>query len=104
MRRIALLALLAGSGCATGPQNAGLVPDQGLVRGENPGYPCRIPGDRDFIGRTATAELGAQLLGQSRARIIRWVPFGGMVTMDFSPNRLTVRLDPQNRILAMSCG
>ena len=40
----------------------------------------------------------------SRARVIRWVPLGGAVTMDFSPARLTVQLDGANRVQSANCG
>jgi hypothetical protein len=44
------------------------------------------------------------MLSASGARIIRWVPKGGVVTMDFSPERITVLLDGSNRVERASCG
>jgi hypothetical protein len=44
------------------------------------------------------------MLRASGARIIRWVPLGGAVTMDFSPVRLTVQLDANNRVQSANCG
>jgi hypothetical protein len=32
------------------------------------------------------------------------VPFGAMITMDYSDERVTVRLDQQNRVLSATCG
>ena len=44
------------------------------------------------------------MMAAARARVLRWVPHGGVVTMDFSPTRLTVQLDPQGRVESASCG
>lgn len=45
------------------------------------------------------------MLSVSGARIIRWVRIGEMITMDYSPERLTVRLGPGNRFVTrVSCG
>ena len=87
------------------PQNAGAVPSTDIpVRGEDRHHICAKPGDRDFVGQPATAELGAQMLARARAKSIRWVRFGAIVTADFNASRLTVRLDPQNRVASMRCG
>lgn len=65
---------------------------------------CRSGPLSQFIGQPASQELGARMLAASGAKIIRWVPKGGMVTMDFSPNRLTVQLDGSDRVEHASCG
>lgn len=72
-----------------------------------PGVPqgnCRSEALTQFVGQPASADLGARMLSASGARIIRWVPKDGMVTMDFSPNRLTVQLDGTNRVETVNCG
>ena len=72
-----------------------------------PGEPigtCRSEPLAQFVGQTASAELGSRMLRASGARIIRWVPKGGVVTMDFNPSRLTVQLDGANRVERASCG
>ena len=57
-----------------------------------------------FIGQPATEELGGRMMQASGARILRWVPKGGVVTMDFSPDRLTIQLDGSNRVETARCG
>lgn len=57
-----------------------------------------------FIGQDATPEIGGTLVRQSGARVLRWVPKGSMITMDFSADRLTVYLDADNKIERLSCG
>jgi hypothetical protein len=65
---------------------------------------CRSEPLGQFVGQPASEALGARMLAASGAKVIRWVPKGGAVTMDFSPNRLTVQLDGANRVEAANCG
>lgn len=72
-----------------------------------PGLPegtCRNEPLSQFIGQPASQELGARMMAASSARILRWVPKGGVVTMDYSPSRLTVALDGANRVETARCG
>jgi hypothetical protein len=93
MRIIFVLPLfLAASACATAPP----VPP---LAGE-----CQSEALGQFVGKQASAQLGGDMLRVSRAKILRWVPLGGMVTMDFSPERLTVQLDGSNRVQSANCG
>jgi len=62
----------------------------------------REPGQR-FIGMRASAEVGRQMLAATGAKILRWVPPRTAVTMDFSPDRLTVSYDDDYRITSVSC-
>jgi hypothetical protein len=92
MRKWAALALLALSACAGAPPPAPV------------GEACRGDGLSSFAGQPATQELGAAMLRTSGARTIRWVAQGMMVTMDYSPQRLTVYLTADNRVERASCG
>ena len=65
---------------------------------------CRSEALAQFIGQPASEDLGRRMLNASGARIIRWVPKDGVVTMDFSPERLTVQLDGSNRVQSANCG
>ena len=65
---------------------------------------CRRDALASFTGQPATAELGARMLRESGARTLRWVAKGMMVTMDYRGDRLTVRLDANNRVERASCG
>ena len=97
MRRVALLAPALLAACSTAPAKP-------PVHGEVPGYICGNDGLDRFAGRPATSELGAEMLAASGAKTLRWVRFGAMITMEFSPSRLTVRLDQQNRVASATCG
>jgi hypothetical protein len=94
MRKMHLIAPLLLSACVAPPPGMN----------EPAGGLCR-PGSADrFVGQAATAELGSEMLAASGARQLRWVPHGGIITMEFSPNRLTVRLDQANRVESATCG
>ena len=65
---------------------------------------CRNEPLDQFVGQSASQKLGDRMLAASGARTLRWVPKDGVVTMDFSPSRLTVQLDANNRIQTARCG
>ena len=65
---------------------------------------CNADGLGQFIGQPASQELGTAMQRASGARSLRWVGHGMMVTMDFSPQRLTVYLTADNRVERASCG
>jgi hypothetical protein len=94
-KTIALLAIL-GAGCTT---MAAEDPGSGEITGS-----CRAEGLESFVGQPATAENGSEILNKSGAKKLRWIPYGAAVTMDYSPDRVNVKLDPQNRIEGITCG
>ena len=65
---------------------------------------CNNAGLARFTGQAGTAASGAEMLRVSGARVIRWVQPGQMVTMDYSPQRLTVHLAAGNVIQRAACG
>ena len=87
--RSALLAI-ALIGCATAPPEPSGQCDAGRLSG--------------LVGRPASAELGAEARRLSGAARLRWIRPGDMVMMDFSPQRLNVHLDVQNRVERFACG
>ena len=100
MRKLLLFIPLAFAGCAAAPERQVVGIDQ-----VPPGSVCTRSGAlNSFIGQPASTELGARMMTAARATKLRWVPYGGVVTMDFSPNRLTVRLDQQSRVESAACG
>jgi len=84
---------MAAAGCATvGPEAAA------------PCATCRNEGLQAFVGKPATAELGADILRTSGAKTMQWVAAGTMVTMDFREDRVRLYLDEANRVQRVSCG
>ncbi|HUE78170.1 MAG TPA: I78 family peptidase inhibitor [Sphingomicrobium sp.] len=57
-----------------------------------------------FVGQAPTKETALKLMGFSRSQNLRWVPFGGAMTMDHDPKRLTVQLDSEGKIASARCG
>lgn len=94
--RIAFALCLLPLGACTIAQSQ---PADAMAGGE-----CRNEALGQFVGQPVTQQLGSRMLAASGARVIRWVPKGSMVTMDFSAHRLTVYLDGSNRIERASCG
>jgi hypothetical protein len=98
MMRIALAALSAI------PLAACMVTPSGQPGTGEPMGSCSNEGMDRFNGQPASQDLGAQMLRQSGARSIRWVPKGSVITMEFSADRLTVLLDGSNRVESARCG
>ena len=96
MRKLVPAVLISLAGCAPGPSQRIALDQVGAV--------CDDRALGPFVGQEPSKENALKLMGFSRARALRWVRFGAMVTMDFSPQRLTVRLDPQGRIASAKCG
>lgn len=97
MRRLLLLMPLLLVACV----NSDRVP----IASMPPGSKCVQSGALDtFKGEIASAELATRIMMASRAPRLRWVPFGAIITMEFSEERVTVRLDQQNRVLSATCG
>ncbi|BAI98127.1 hypothetical protein Sj15T_25220 [Sphingobium sp. TA15] len=66
--------------------------------------PCRDEGLDRFLGQTASAATGAELLKASGARTLRWGAPGMAMTMDFRADRLTVSYDGKMAITSARCG
>lgn len=66
--------------------------------------PCSNSALSSFVGQKASQDLGTQMLAASGGRLLRWVPHGAMVTMDYRADRLTVRLNQTNMIDSAACG
>lgn len=98
MRKAMLMTALALPACAPAP-----APADYPVHGAS-AYVCRDDALAKYAGQPATQELGSEMLRASGARVIRWVAHGMMITMDFSPERLTVHLTADNRVARATCG
>jgi Peptidase inhibitor I78 family len=94
MRKLVALCSVALGACST-------VPAEGS---EPAGGKCRAEGLERYVGEAGSAENGAAILRESGAKTLRWIPHGSAITMDFSEQRVNVRLDPQSRIEAVTCG
>ena len=95
MTRVAAAALMmAMAGCATAAEEA-------PVRG---GGSCDASRAQGLIGRASSQDLGREALRLTGARVVRVIPEGGMVTMDFSEDRVNLYLDGKNKVVKVACG
>ena len=65
---------------------------------------CESFGAQQFVGQPGTSETGAAILQATHSSVLRWAPPGVMLTMDFSPSRVTVRLGSDGKVTAINCG
>jgi hypothetical protein len=93
MRNVALAFSLLLAACAAGQPVA-----------SEPAGTCNAAGTDRFIGQEASDETGAAILRATNSRALRWAPPGVMLTMDFSPSRVTVRLGQDHKLTAINCG
>lgn len=65
---------------------------------------CNAAGTDSFVGQRRSDATGAAILAATGSRQIRWVTPGMMVTMEFSPSRVTVHVGADGRIERIVCG
>ena len=65
---------------------------------------CNAEGAQRFVGQTADAATVRSAMAASGAKAVRVIKPGMMVTMDFSGDRLNIRVDDADRIIAVNCG
>jgi hypothetical protein len=78
-------------------------PESYPVRGDT-GHACNVAKAKRLVGRKRSPALEAEALRLTGAGSVRWIPLGAMVTMDYRPDRLNLRLDRRSRILSVNCG
>ena len=78
-------------------------PETYPARGDT-GHHCDAARAKHLVGRKRSPRVEAEALRLSGAASARWIPPGMMVTMDYRPDRLNLRLDRHRRILHVSCG
>ena len=65
---------------------------------------CNGQAGEQFVGQTATSQTATAILRATHSTLLRWAPPGMMLTMDFNPSRVTVRLGPDQKVTQVSCG
>ena len=95
MRSPILLTALVLGACSTVPAEG----SESVLAGA-----CKAEALATFVGQDATEAVGSELLKQSGANALRWVPKDSMVTMEFRADRVTAYLDGNNKIERVNCG
>lgn len=65
---------------------------------------CNAEAAQAHVGKTALPEVGAAILKDSGARLLRWGPPRGAWTMDYRQDRVNVRYDEGMVIIGITCG
>ena len=96
---------VAASPAAPAPPPA----ETGSVRNESgsaeePTAECDASKAEALVGREASEENGAEAKRLTGARGVRWIRPGQAVTMDYSPSRLNISVDSNERIEGFNCG
>lgn len=65
---------------------------------------CRAEAARRFVGRRATAALGADALKATGATTLRWAPPDAALTMDYRRDRLTITTNADTIVARVACG
>jgi hypothetical protein len=78
-------------------------PETYPVHGDS-GHVCNAAKAKKLIGRKRSPGAEAEALRLTGAGSVRWIPMGAMVTMDYRPDRLNLRLDRKGRIRSANCG
>jgi peptidase inhibitor I78 family protein len=100
MRKFVALAPALLAACSTAPA----APADPPARGETPGHACTPEGLDQFVGKTRSDAVEADIKRVSNAAVVRWAPPGAMMTMDFRADRVTAWLDAANTITKIRCG
>lgn len=66
--------------------------------------PCNADSAQQFIGRTATKEVGEAIVAATGAHTFQWVGPGMAVTMDYRLDRVRVSYDEDMKIISVICG
>lgn len=92
MRILAVAALLT-AGCATAP----------AAEAGGSGK-CDAAPAQKLIGRSRSAQVGAEARRLSGATALRWIAPGTMVTMDYREDRVNLRVDAAGKVVRVDCG
>ena len=91
------LAAIGLAGCAT--TGDGDSPDSGPMP-----MMCNAEKVQSYVGKQATTDIGAAILKDSGARILRWGPPRAAWTMDYRQDRVNVQYDAGMTINQITCG
>ena len=92
-------ALVAGALSACASTRPPELPPADAARG-----PCRTETLAAFVGRPASAVLAADAIAESGAATLRWARPDDALTMDYRPDRLTVKIDRKGIVTGFACG
>jgi hypothetical protein len=98
MRMLALIAAAAAASACTA------APAEEPVTQPTPAAACNAAPAQHLVGRARSAAVGAEAKRLTGATLLRWIPEGTMVTMDYREDRLNLDLDAHGKIIKVRCG
>jgi hypothetical protein len=65
---------------------------------------CDLGTSKNFIDQRGTSQTRATISRATHSAMLRWPPPGGVLTMNFRVDRVTVHLGSKGKITALDCG
>ena len=103
-RWLLLSCLLPLAACSSTPSSADTAPTTPKPEVAGVGSHCHPDTLAALSGQMASQEVIDRAVRDAGARTLRVVKPGMAVTMDYREDRVTVRVDEQNKIISASCG
>ncbi|MBD7953283.1 hypothetical protein H9654_03595 [Stenotrophomonas sp. Sa5BUN4] len=103
-RWLLLTCLLPLAACSSTPSSADTAPTTPKPEVAGLGSHCHGDTLTALSGQMASQEVIDRAVRDAGARTLRVVKPGMAVTMDYREDRVTVRVDEQNKIISASCG
>lgn len=103
-RWLLLSCLLPLAACSSTPSSADTAPTNPKPEVAGVGSHCRADTLTALSGQMASQEVIDRAVRDAGARTLRVVKPGMAVTMDYREDRVTLRVDEQNKIVSASCG
>jgi hypothetical protein len=89
--------MMISAGCTATPAAEAGIPVHG-------GGGCNAAPAQKLVGRARSQAAGAEARRLSGAAILRWIPEGTVVTMEYREDRINLHLNARKRIVRINCG
>lgn len=99
----AVLAAATLAGCATGTQSAGPDTSAAATSSSTNGRDCNADLAESAVGQKANAEVLETYRAQSGAKLARILRPRDVITMEYNPQRLNLRVDEQDMVISVNC-
>lgn len=104
MKMIAALSLFALAACVSAAKEPSSEAQAPGATNSDPLKPCDVSAAKYAVGKPFTEALAAELKKKIGANVIRPIPPGTMVTMDYRGDRINISYDERKIITDISCG
>ena len=98
-----IFAVAALAGCAAGTQNTDQGSSSQTATSSGNGQTCNADPVQTAIGQQATPELLETYRQQAGAKMARILRPRDVITMEYNPQRLNLRVDEQDTVISVNC-